>query len=318
MKLVESSSALTSAPVQHLKPGILVVTIHEGKGFSLTKEDEERFLSGNANGFTPGHNRPNSTSLAQGNVNSGNFGGRPKTSGGAINSVPTVHGRYSSKYLPYALVDFDKQQIFVNGVSGSPENPLWAGNSTQYKFDVSRQMDIGISVYIRNPNAPANAGRSTDIWIGSTRIRPSFEQKRPGSSSSKPANGEHGQSGTSSSTIWWQNPRDPLDAQPRGEISVGVDFVENQSRSLKIDDFELLKVVGKGSFGKVMQVMSVYRFGKLDNVTVTNALIGRRIHIESTPSRRSVNHTLSHVQKCLTPSLSVPFWRKSTTLSLSL
>ena len=254
IKRTETSSAITSAPAQPPKPGILVVTIHEGKGFSLTKEDEERFLSGGANGYQPGHNRPNSTSLAQGSVVPGSVGGRPKTSGGAINSVPTVHGRYSSKYLPYALVDFDKQQIFVNGVSGSPEDPQWAGSSTQYKFDVSRPVDIGISIYIRNPSAPANAGRSTDIWLGSTRITPSFEQQRPGSASAKAAGSGEGQSGTAWSTIWWQNPHNNTDVQQRGQINVGVNFVENQSRSLKIDDFELLKVVGKGSFGKVMQV----------------------------------------------------------------
>ncbi|KAI5283303.1 hypothetical protein KEM55_001640, partial [Ascosphaera atra] len=40
-----------------------------------------------------------------------------------------------------------------------------------------------------------------------------------------------------------------------GAIKVGVSFVENKQRSLKMEDFELLKVVGKGSFGKVMQVM---------------------------------------------------------------
>lgn len=221
----------------------------------MTKEDEDRFLGRDANGFQPGHNRPNSTSLAQGSVQPGSTGGRPKTSGGAINSVPTVHGRYSSKYLPYALIDFDKQQIFVNGVSGSPENPLWAGSSTQYKFDVSRQTDIGVSIYIRNPNAPANAGRSTDIWLGSTRITPSFQQARPGSSGSKSGTHNGVQSGVDWSPIYWQNPRDPQDVQQRGHVSVGVDFIENQSRSLKIDDFELLKVVGKGSFGKVMQVM---------------------------------------------------------------
>lgn len=39
-----------------------------------------------------------------------------------------------------------------------------------------------------------------------------------------------------------------------GNIKVGVEFVENRQKSLSIDDFELLKVVGKGSFGKVMQV----------------------------------------------------------------
>lgn len=195
-------------------------------------------------------------------MNSGPNYGRPKTSGGAINSVPTVHGRYSSKYLPYALVDFDKQQIFVNGVSGSPENPLWAGSSTQYKFDVSRITDVGISVYIRNPNAPANAGRSADIWIGSCRVHPSFEQKRldgdlsmTSKSPRPPFERSQTQSGVEWTNLYWTNPRDSADVQQRGSISVGVDFVENQQRSLKIDDFDLLKVVGKGSFGKVMQVM---------------------------------------------------------------
>lgn len=257
-----ASGAIANAPAQPLKPGILVVTIHEGQGFSLTKEDEDRFLNRDSNGYAPGHTKPNSISLAQGSLPTGSSYGRPKTSGGAINSVPTVHGRYSSKYLPYAIIDFDKQQVFVNGVSGSPENPLWAGPSTQYKFDVSRVTDVGISVYIRNPNAPPNAGRSADIWIGSARIRPSFEQRQPGtddkSKQSKPGMERSGvQSGVEWSNIHWTNPRDPADIQHRGAISVGVDFVENLTQSLKIDDFELLKVVGKGSFGKVMQVMLV-------------------------------------------------------------
>lgn len=226
----------------------------------MTKDDEDRFLNRDSNGYAPGHTKPNSISLAQSSLPAGANHGRPKTSGGAINSVPTVHGRYSSKYLPYALVDFDKQQIFVNGVSGSPENPLWAGSSTQYKFDVSRVTDVGISVYIRNPNAPVNAGRSADIWLGSARIRPSFEQKKLGAEDKTknggkvPQNTGGTQSGLEWNNIYWTNPRDPADIQHRGAISVGVDFVENQTQSLKIDDFTLHAVVGKGSFGKVMMV----------------------------------------------------------------
>lgn len=40
-----------------------------------------------------------------------------------------------------------------------------------------------------------------------------------------------------------------------GSVKIGISFVENKQRSLKLEDFDLLKVVGKGSFGKVMQVM---------------------------------------------------------------
>ena len=42
-----------------------------------------------------------------------------------------------------------------------------------------------------------------------------------------------------------------------GNIKIGVEYVENRQRTLKLEDFELLKVVGKGSFGKVMQVKYV-------------------------------------------------------------
>ena len=40
-----------------------------------------------------------------------------------------------------------------------------------------------------------------------------------------------------------------------GRLTSGVNYVESRQGSLKIEDFELLKVVGKGSFGRVMQVM---------------------------------------------------------------
>lgn len=172
--------------------------------------------------------------------------------------MPSVHGRYSSRHLPYALVDFDKQQIFINAVSGTPENPLWAGESTQYKFDVSRVTDLNISLYIRNPSASPNAGRSEDIFIGTCRVKPRFEEVQPyeedktlGKKDREKAALAHvekektlGQVGVEWSNIQYGS----------GGLKIGVKFVENRQRSLKIEDFELLKVVGKGSFGKVMQV----------------------------------------------------------------
>jgi serum/glucocorticoid-regulated kinase 2 len=178
--------------------------------------------------------RPGSSSR---NQVAGSYSNRPQSAAGSINAVPTIHGRYSSKYLPYALVDFDKQQIVINAVSGTPENPLWAGGNTQYKFDVSRTTDISVSLYVRNPTAPPNAGRTEDIFIGKCHIRPKFEAD---------PNDKAGQS-----TEW-------LELQyGSGTMKIGVNFVETRQDKLSIDDFELLKVVGKGSFGKVMQVMYV-------------------------------------------------------------
>lgn len=171
---------------------------------------------------------------------------RPQSAAGSINAAPTIHGRYSSKHLPYALVDFDKQQVFINAVSGTPENPLWAGGNTQYKFDVSRVTDLTVSLYIRNPSAPPNAGRNEDIFIGTLKVHPKFEEQRTDEKIRK-GEGTQGQAGAEWIPVQFGS----------GQMRIGVNFVENRQDRLSIDDFELLKVVGKGSFGKVMQVQYV-------------------------------------------------------------
>jgi serum/glucocorticoid-regulated kinase 2 len=252
-------------PSPPLKPGILIITLHEGHGFSLPPGTEDKFrshqhvgsLTGGGGFSVAGSMRPGSSR----NPTPGSYvpGQRPSSSAGAINSVPTIHGRYSSKHLPYALIDFDKQQVFINAVSGSPENPVWAGDNTQYKFDVSRTTDVTISLYIRNPNTAPNVGRNDDIFIGTFRITPRFEEVLPYMDDSRLskkdrekvalARAEQEKSLGQVGTEW-------LEIQHgTGTMKVGVQFVENRQRSLKIEDFDLLKVVGKGSFGKVMQVL---------------------------------------------------------------
>lgn len=185
------------------------------------------------------------------------------------------------QYLPYALVDFDKQQVFINAVSGTPESPLWAGENTSYKFDVSRVTDLTLSLYIRNPNASPGAGRNEDIFIGTCKINPRFEEQRSIAqelkSSKKSARVEEraaGQSGADWISVQYGS----------GSLKVGVEFVENRQRSLKIEDFELLKVVGKGSFGKVMQVMCVQ--GPMLPLTTplrADEFAGRKTRIGFTP-----------------------------------
>jgi serum/glucocorticoid-regulated kinase 2 len=289
---------MVSPPVAPARSGILILTLHEGRGFSLPPGAEAAFQQ------RPGHGSSMSTGSFAGSFMGGNSarpgsstaqqGYRPSSAaagGSSINSVPSSHGRYSSKYLPYALVDFDKQQVFVNAVSGSPENPVWPGESTQYKFDVSRSTELNLSLYIRNPSAAANAGRQQDIFIGTCRITPTFredaqpgaDQQPPGSSDGKGKKDKPVPSPTSNGSvvagIQWHDVQ-----YGTGAIRLGVKFVENRQRSLKIEDFDLLKVVGKGSFGKVMQVM------KKDTQRIYALKTIRKQHIIS---RSEVAHTLA-------------------------
>ncbi|CAI4214939.1 unnamed protein product [Parascedosporium putredinis] len=173
-----------------------------------------------------------------------NGSNRPQTSGGGFTNIPTNHGRISGKYMPYALLDFDKVQVFVNSVDGNPENPLWAGPNTQYKFD--------------------------------ERANFADDQKSSKKDKEKAAAAEKalGHSG-----VEW------VDVQyGTGKLKIGVEYVEIRAGKLKIDDFELLKVVGKGSFGKVMQVR------KKDTHRIYALKTIRKAHIIS---RSEVAHTLA-------------------------
>lgn len=227
-----------------------------------------------------------STGRTPGVMSASYANGRPQSTG--INAAPTIHGRYSSRHLPYALLDFDKVQVFVDAVSGSPENPLWAGDNTQYKFDVSRATELNVQLYLRNPNARPGAGRSEDIFLGVCRVCPRFEESKPyvedprankkdrerGATAYAQQERQLGQSGAEWLDVGFGT----------GSVKVGVAFVENRQRTLKIEDFELLKVVGKGSFGKVMQVK------KQDTHRIYALKTIRKAHIIS---RSEVAHTLA-------------------------
>ena len=256
---------IAAPPETPNKPGILIVTLHEGRDLSLPQAYQQAYSSQFQNSVSSGFGVAGSvrTDPAGRNPIAGSYaqGRPPSAAGGGINSAPTIHGRYNSRHLPYALLDFDKVQVFCDAVSGTPQNPLWAGDNTSYKFDVSRATDLNVQLFLRNPNARPGAGRSEDIFLGAVRVNPRFEEEHRYVEDPKSSKKDR----EKSVAAFAQQERQlgQMGAQwldvsfGTGAVKVGVAFVENRQRTLKIEDFELLKVVGKGSFGKVMQVMSV-------------------------------------------------------------
>ena len=262
--MTAASESLVSPPVATVNPGILIVTLHEGKGFALSPQFQQIFNTHfQNNSYAPSSLRPSTSSSSHSSHGqAGSFvqSNRPQSTSGGINSAPTIHGRYSTKYLPYALLDFDKNQVFVDAVSGSPENPLWAGDNTAFKFDVSRKTELNVQLYLRNPAARSGVGRSEDIFLGAVKVNPRFEEaSQPfvdDPKLSKKDNQKAAAAHAEQERTLGQLGAEWLDLQfGSGSIKIGVSFVENRQRSLKMEDFDLLKVVGKGSFGKVMQVM---------------------------------------------------------------
>ncbi|KAH7353216.1 kinase-like domain-containing protein [Plectosphaerella cucumerina] len=293
---IAASEAMSQAPViKAPKPGILVVTLHEGQGFSLPEQHRAAFASSHQGSFSSsnalsaaGSVRPGSSQRIAGSLANGSSG-RPQTSGGSgFGGIPTNHGRISGKYMPYALIDFDKVQAFVNSVEGTPENPFWAGSNTQYKFDVSRITELGIHLYMRNPMAPPGSGRSQDIFLGVVRINPRFEERQHFVEDPKASKKDREKAAAEfaereraqgHSGVEW------VDVQyGTGRLKIGVEYVENRAGKLKMEEFELLKVVGKGSFGKVMQVR------KKDTNRIYALKTIRKAHIIS---RSEVAHTLA-------------------------
>lgn len=81
-----------------------------------------------------------------------------------------------------------------------------------------------------------------------------------------------------------------------GEIMLTVDFKPIVKKALSIDDFDLLKVIGKGSFGKVMQVI------KKDTKQIYALKTLRKQHIIL---RMEVTHTLA--ERTVLARISNPF-----------
>ncbi|KAJ3341294.1 hypothetical protein HDU93_005264 [Gonapodya sp. JEL0774] len=175
--------------------------------------------------------------------------------------------------LPYCVIEFDKQEIAVPAKDGDLDGKsiTWQHRAN---FDVSIDSEAIISLYQRasptaatSTNASKLAGSGGDIFLGSIRVKPTLKDQ-------------------ALTDEWYTLQSAAGEDAHAGKVHVQLVFKSNgpTKKAIGIDDFELLKVIGKGSFGKVMQVR------KKDTGRIYAMKIIRKQHIVE---RAEVQHTLA-------------------------
>ncbi|KZV73825.1 AGC/Akt protein kinase [Peniophora sp. CONT] len=163
-------------------------------------------------------------------------------------------------WLPYLVMEFEVNQILITPLGGELAKPLYM---YQAHFDVSRNSEISIQAYIRKdePGRGSEGGHDVgnDLHLGGISFMPDLDNMP-------------------SQDQWYEL------QGGAGKILIGVAFQPNTGHTLTIDDFELITVIGKGSFGKVMQVR------KRDTQRIYALKTIRKAHIVN---RNEITHTLA-------------------------
>lgn len=168
--------------------------------------------------------------------------------------------RKKSWWLPYVVLEFDKNEVMIDALLGSRDAPKWQSHA---EFDVSRASDISISVYLRlqAPTASQNADMGNDVLLGRLDLTPLLVPNQ-------------------SIDQWYPA------TVGGGEFRLATSFQPTSGKtSLTIDDFDLLRVIGKGSFGKVFQAK------KHDSGRIYALKVIRKSHIASRPGE--ITHILA-------------------------
>ncbi|KAK0221909.1 kinase-like domain-containing protein [Armillaria fumosa] len=164
-------------------------------------------------------------------------------------------------WLPYLVMEYEVNQILITPLGGDLEKPVYM---YQAHFDVSRNAEISLQCYLRTDEPKCGVDGiaddlGNDIFMGGIKFVPDFENM-----------------GTQDQ--WYDI------VGGAGKIQIGVAYQPTYGGSLTVDDFELITVIGKGSFGKVMQVR------KRDTSRIYALKTIRKAHIVH---RNEITHTLA-------------------------
>jgi len=140
------------------------------------------------------------------------------------------------------------------------QNPSW-----MYKahFDVSRTSNISVSAYLRTSSSVSGQHHNdmgNDLLMARVDLTPVLD-------------------GHYASDQWYTA------TNGSGSFHLKIDFKQLRNESLTIEAFDLLKVIGKGSFGKVMQVK------KKDTGRIYALKTIRKAHIANRPGE--ITHILA-------------------------
>ncbi|KAF8631405.1 hypothetical protein AX15_002413 [Amanita polypyramis BW_CC] len=164
-------------------------------------------------------------------------------------------------WLPYLVMEYEVNQVLITALGGDLKKPVYM---YQANFDVSRNSEISLQCYLRAEEPKRGVDgladdMGNDIFLGGIKIVPNFDEM-------------------GSQDQWYDI------VGGSGKIQIGVMYKPNYGHSLTIDDFELITVIGKGSFGKVMQVR------KRDTSRIYALKTIRKQHIVN---RGEITHTLA-------------------------
>ncbi|KZP31491.1 AGC/Akt protein kinase [Athelia psychrophila] len=165
-------------------------------------------------------------------------------------------------WLPYMVMEFDVNQVLITSLGGEISKPLYM---YQAHFDVSRSSELSLQCYLRKDEPKRGADGlademgNNDIFLGGMKITPDFDS-------------------VGSQDQWYNL------AGGNGKVQLGISYQPTWGQSLTIEDFELTTVIGKGSFGKVMQVR------KRNTGRIYALKTIRKAHIVS---RNEITHTLA-------------------------
>lgn len=154
----------TGAPIT--RSGLLTIRVIDARGLSLppgtqTPPAVARALA---------QNNPRASSLAQ------SFGGGNRDNRQSMQ-------RKQCWWLPYLVLEFDKNEILIDALGGDIQSPTWMFKA---HFDVSRNSEISLQTYLRTGDglqhdASSRDGQGddvmgvSDLYLGGVKFVPDFE-----------------------------------------------------------------------------------------------------------------------------------------------